>query len=103
MTDCAAALNGYGIGARYDNTYVPSTYHGSCGSINFIDTWDQTLKDNTRRFIETQLDVYERFTDGWVFWNFKTEASAEWDLFRLLDAKVFPQPLTDRKFNSICS
>lgn len=103
MTDCAAALNGYGIGSRYEGYYPGSTHHGSCSSINFIDTWDQTLKDNTRLYIETQLDVYERFTNGWVFWNFKTEASAEWDLFRLLNAGVFPQPLTSRQSQSICS
>ena len=103
MTDCAAALNGYGIGARYEGYYPGSRHHGSCSNINFIDTWDQTLKDDTRQYIETQLDVYERFTNGWIFWNFKTEASAEWDLFRLLNVGVFPQPLTDRKFQSICS
>ncbi|MCJ1253674.1 exo-1,3-beta-glucanase [Lignoscripta atroalba] len=103
MTDCAAALNGYGIGARYDGTYPGSRFVGSCANINFIETWDQTLKDDTRGFIEAQLEVYEQYTRGWVFWNFKTEASPEWDLFRLLDAGVFPQPLTDRKFNQICS
>ena len=75
---------------------------GSCDSINFIDTWSDQLKDDTRRYIETQLDVYEKSARGWIFWNFKTEASAEWDLFRLLDAKVFPQPLSSRKFGSSC-
>ncbi|KAK4987344.1 glucan exo-1,3-beta-glucosidase [Elasticomyces elasticus] len=103
MTDCAAALNGYGIGARYDGTYPGSKYVGSCASINFIDTWSQTLKDDTRGYIEAQLEVYERNTRGWIFWNFKTEASAEWDLFRLLDAGVFPQPLSARKFSQICA
>ena len=102
MTDCAAALNGYGIGARYDGWYPGSTRVGSCDTINFIDTWNQDLKDDTRKYIETQLDVFEKSTQGWIFWNFKTEASAEWDLFRLLDAGIFPQPLTSRKFPSVC-
>jgi hypothetical protein len=35
--------------------------------------------------------------------NFKTEASPEWDAFRLIDAGIFPQPLTSRKFGAICS
>ncbi len=35
--------------------------------------------------------------------NFKTEASPEWDAFRLIDAGIFPQPLSSRQFSSICS
>jgi len=103
MTDCAAALNGYGIGARYDGTYPNSTYVGSCANINFMETWDQQFKDDTRGYIEAQLETFERYTRGWVFWNFKTEGAPEWDAFRLIDAGIFPQPLTDRKFGAICS
>ena len=103
MTDCAPALNGYGIGARYDGTYPNSTYVGSCEKISFLDTWPDSYKNDMRGYIEAQLEVFEQFTRGWVFWNFKTEASAEWDLFQLLDAGIFPQPLTSRKFNQICS
>lgn len=104
-TDCAAALNGYGIGARYDGTYPGSSYVGSCANINYIDTWDSTFKDDTRGYIEAQMEAFERNTQGWIFWNFKTEGSTspEWDAFALIDAGVFPQPLTDRKFGQICS
>lgn len=102
MTDCAPALNGYGIGARYDGSYPGSSRIGSCDQINWIDSWDQTLKDNTRAYIEAQLDAYEKTTAGWIFWNFKTEAAAEWDFFRLIDYQIFPQPLTSRKFPSAC-
>lgn len=102
MTDCAAALNGYGIGARYDGTYAGSTYVGSCGNMNFLETWSQQMKDDTRGYIEAQMESYEAHTVGWIFWNFKTEGSPEWDAFRLLDAGIFPQPLTDRKFGAIC-
>ena len=99
MTDCAPGLNGWGIGARYDGTYstqnpdgsyASSNYVGSCGSINFIDQWTQYNKDTTRNYIKAQLDVFEKQIQGWFFWNFKTEASAEWDLFRLIDAGVWP-------------
>ena len=103
MTDCAAALNGYGIGARYDGTFAGSSYVGSCQDVNFIETWSQQFKDDTRGYIEAQLETFERETQGWVFWNFKTEASPEWDAFRLIDAGIFPQPLTDRKFGAICT
>lgn len=99
MTDCAPALNGYGIGARYDGTYsklnpdgsyTSSTYIGSCATINFIDEWSQQTKTDTTNYIKAQISVFEQKAQGWIFWNFKTEASAEWDLFRLLDAGVFP-------------
>ncbi|KAF2170079.1 glycoside hydrolase family 5 protein [Zasmidium cellare ATCC 36951] len=103
MTDCAPALNGYGIGARYDGTYPGSWYVGSCQNINFIETWDQQLKDDTRGYIEAQMETFERYTEGWFFWNFKAEQAPEWNAFALIDAGVFPQPLTDRKFGSICS
>ncbi|KAI9841441.1 MAG: exo-1,3-beta-glucanase [Sclerophora amabilis] len=103
QTDCAPALNGYGIGSRYEGLYPNSTGVGPCGSINWIDEWDQQLKDDTRGYIEAQLQVYERSTRGWIFWTFKTEASAEWDVTRLINYGVFPQPLDDRKFDIICS
>ncbi|KAK4555949.1 glucan exo-1,3-beta-glucosidase [Recurvomyces mirabilis] len=103
MTDCAAALNGYGIGARYEGLYPGSSYVGSCQNKNFIETWDQTMRDDTRGYIEAQMETFERYTQGWVFWNFKTEASPEWDAFRLIDAGIFPQPLNSRQFGAICN
>ncbi|KAK6441252.1 glucan exo-1,3-beta-glucosidase [Oleoguttula sp. CCFEE 5521] len=103
MTDCAAALNGYGVGARYEGLYPGSKYVGSCANINFIETWTQDFKNDMRGYIEAQLEAFERATNGWIFWNFKTEASPEWDAFRLIDAGIFPQPLTDRQFGAICT
>jgi glucan 1,3-beta-glucosidase len=96
-------LNGYGFGARYDGTLAGSRVIGSCAGRSDITQWHQTLKDDTRAYIEAQLDTYESFTNGWIFWTFKTEAAHEWDLFKLMDYGVFPQPLTDRKFPNICS
>merc|ERR1711939_888709 len=103
MTDCAAALNGYGIGARYDGTYPGSSYVGSCEDRNYIETWSQTLRDDVRGYIEAQLETFERQTEGWIFWTWKTEGSPEWDAQRLIDNGIFPQPLTDRKFGQICT
>jgi glucan 1,3-beta-glucosidase len=63
---------------------------GSCGSINFIDQWTEYNKSSTKNYIAEQIRVFESQMQGWIFWNFKTEASAEWDAFRLIDAGVFP-------------
>ena len=106
MTDCAAALNGYGVGSRWEGSHFGSTgaTGRSCGNINFIETWNATIIENTRRYIAAQLDVYTQNTNGFIFWNFKTEASPEWDLFRLLDHpdRIFPN-LNGRGPSSVCS
>ncbi|KIX07942.1 uncharacterized protein Z518_02596 [Rhinocladiella mackenziei CBS 650.93] len=90
MTDCAPGLNGRGTGARYDGTYDSSTYVGSCATINDIDQWTHYQKSTTADYIRAQLNVFESQIQGWIFWNFKTEAASEWDLFRLIDNGVWP-------------
>ena len=47
------------------------------------------MRTATTNYIQAQLNVYNQL-GGWIFWNFKTEASAEWDLFRLLDNGIWP-------------
>jgi len=103
MTDCAPALNGYNVGARYDGSYPGSSFVGSCAGKSNIADWDDTFKGDMRGYIEAQLSTFESHTQGWIFWNFKTEAAHEWDAFALLDNGIFPQPLTDRKYGAICS
>ena len=103
MTDCAPALNGYKIGARYDGSFPGSSFVGSCAGKSDITTWDDTFKSDMRGYIEAQLSTFESQTQGWIFWNFKTESAHEWDAFALLDNGVFPQPLTKLEFGTICS
>lgn len=100
MTDCAPHLNGFRSGNSYEGRGV-----GSCwGKSGKVQDWSQEWKDDVRKYIETQLDAFEAKSNGWVFWNFKTEGDAgDWDLFQLLDAGIFPQPLHDRKFGQYCT
>lgn len=102
MTDCAKYLNGFGVGARYDGTYPGTTKVGDCSWQNDVSKWSQQYKDQTRAYIEAQMTAYEAKTQGWIWWNFKTEGAAEWDAFKLIDAGVFPQPLTSRTSAAIC-
>jgi len=102
QTDCAKYLNGYKVGARYDGTFPGSSYVGTCADKNNIESWSQQLKDDTRGYIEAQLDTFEKHANGWIWWNFKTEGAAEWDAFALIDAGIFPQPLTARQFPPVC-
>ncbi|KAF2626268.1 glycoside hydrolase family 5 protein [Macroventuria anomochaeta] len=105
LTDCAKHLNGFASGSRMEGSFAGASYIGSCsGKSGRVDSWSQDWKDSVRRYIEVQLDAFEARTQGWIFWNFKTEGSAgEWDLFQLLDGEVFPQPLGDRKFGKYCT
>ncbi|GAM90768.1 hypothetical protein ANO11243_088130 [Dothideomycetidae sp. 11243] len=98
MTDCATWLNGHGVYSRYEGKYPGSSYVGSCADRNDISQWTQQMKEDTRAYIEAQMDSYEKNTRGWTFWNFKTEnsGSGEWDAFALIEAGIFPQPLTQR-------
>ncbi|ANB12754.1 Exg1p [Sugiyamaella lignohabitans] len=103
LTDCTPWLNGVGRGSRYEGQYDGSPWIGSCaGNDDEIPAWPQERQQNTRRFIEAQMDAYDQGT-GWIFWTFKTEQSPEWDLRRLVDGGLFPQPLTDRQYPNQCN
>jgi len=98
LTDCAKWLNGKDKGARYDGTLSGSSKVGDCagkytGSVAALSNDD---KYNIGRFIEAQLDAYEKAA-GWIFWTWKTEGAPEWDMQDLLANGIFPQPLTSRK------
>ncbi|KAJ5130333.1 Exo-beta-1-3-glucanase (Exg1) [Penicillium bovifimosum] len=103
MTDCAKYLNGKGVGARYDGTFPNSQAIGSCAgkSSGTVEALSETDRANTRRFIEGQLDAYEK-GNGWLYWTWKTEGAPEWDMQEQLAAGVFPNPVTDRQFPGQC-
>lgn len=102
MTDCTMWLNGLGRNARYDGNFDNSPYIGSCSDVNSgINNWSSQLKQNTRMFIEAQMDAYDQ-GNGWIFWTYHTENSPEWDLTQLINAGLFPQPLTDRQYPGQC-
>lgn len=103
ITDCAKWLNGLGKGARYDGTFPGSSYVGSCdgkytGTVAGLSSAD---KYNIGRFIEAQLDAFEK-ASGWIFWTWKTESAPEWDMQDLLKNGLFPQPLTARQYPGQC-
>nr|AGC67022.1 exo-1,3-beta-glucanase [Wickerhamomyces anomalus] len=106
MTDCTKWLNGVGRGSRYDQTfdYDPSqnqNYIGSCQGSQDISTWDDDKKSNYRRYIEAQLDAFEK-RSGWIFWTWKTETTLEWDFQKLSYYGIFPSPLTSRQYPGQC-
>jgi len=103
ITDCAKWLNGKNKGARYDGTFQDSSKVGDCtgkstGSVTGLSNDD---KNNVGRFIEAQLDAFEKAA-GWIFWTWKTEGAPEWDMQDLLANGIFPQPLDSRKYPGQC-
>jgi glucan 1,3-beta-glucosidase len=94
---------GYGVGARYDGSYPGSTYHSSCTGVSNLSTWTNEMRISTGKYIEAQMETFEANGQGWIFWNFKTEDAGEWDLFALLDANIFPNPVTSRNFPPACN
>lgn len=105
LTDCAKWLNGVGIGARYDGSWVKSgqtSYQiGSCANNEDINSWSDERKQNTRRYVEAQLDSFEE-RGGWIIWCYKTETSIEWGVDKLAANGLFPQPITDRQYPGQC-
>lgn len=98
ITDCAKWLNGKNKGARYDGSFGGGSRIGSCdgkssGSVAGLGDGD---RENIGRYIEAQLDAYER-ANGWIFWTWKNEGAPEWNMQELLREGIFPQPLTKRK------
>jgi glucan 1,3-beta-glucosidase len=103
MTDCAKYLNGKGVGSRYDGSFPGTTKIGDCAgkSTGSVDALSEDDRTNLRRFIEGQLDAYEKGT-GWLYWTWKTEGAPEWDMKQQIAGGVFPNPVTDRQFPSQC-
>lgn len=104
LTDCAPWLNSVNWGTRWEGTYpydndpIEIQSIQNCANINVWDTWSKKHKENTRKFIEIQLDQYESKMTGWIFWCYKTETTIEWDFKRLAEYGLFPQPFSSRKY-----
>jgi glucan 1,3-beta-glucosidase len=101
MTDCAYALNGYGVGARYDGTYPNSKFVASCDGMANIATWNATYKADVKNYLYAQLAAFETKAQGWIFWNFKTESAHEWDALVLADNGMWPD-LKGGRFTAMC-
>lgn len=101
LTDCAKWLNGVGKGPRYTGAFPESWYVGSCDNRDDVSTWSQDQINNSRRFVEAQMEAYDQGS-GWIFWCYKTESALEWDFRRLVNAGIIPYPYNNRKYPNTC-
>ncbi|EGV64656.1 glycoside hydrolase [Yamadazyma tenuis ATCC 10573] len=82
LTDCTKYLNGVGMGARYDGTIGGTDAVGSCEGHENYELWPQEARENTKRYLEVQMETYASNSSGWIFWCYKTESAIEWDFRR---------------------
>lgn len=81
-TDCARWLNGFNKGSRYEGSLPDSTAvcpTCKCDPENNIGAYDVGKREFLKKFAKQQMGVYESSGHGWFFWNFRTEASPDWD------------------------
>ncbi len=100
LTDCAKWLNGVGTESRYEGKFSSDTEIGKCTYSNDYSKMSSQNKTDTRKLVEAQLDLFNK-TNGFIFWCYKTENAIEFDLSKLIEHNLFPQPLTDRKYPNV--
>lgn len=61
--------------------------------------WSQGMKDQMRRFVEAQLEVFEANSMGYFAWSAKGPGG--WGVMNLLDNGVWPQN-GDKQFPGVC-
>lgn len=54
----------------------------------------------TRRFVEAQLEAFERNASGYFLWAYKGPGA--WGLRNLVEGGMFPNPVSERRFEGLC-
>lgn len=102
MNDCAKWLNGAHTGARYDGSFPGSSFIGSCTGYDNVSSpvYTDEYKQDLQRFVESQMEAYESgSSQGWFFWNFKTEVAPQWNYLLGLEQGWIPKDPQARKFS----
>lgn len=70
-----------------------------CQSADFS-TWNDKLIEQTRRFVEAQLDAFEEGTSGYFLWSAKGPGG--WGFLNGIQNGIIPSPITSRKYPGQC-
>ncbi|KAH0563473.1 hypothetical protein GP486_001957 [Trichoglossum hirsutum] len=65
-----------------------------------VDSWNDNMIAQIRKYVEAQLDVFEQNSSGYFFWSFK--APWAWDFFEGINKGFIPNPVTSRKYPNQC-
>lgn len=105
VTDCAKYLNGRGVGARWDNTWITPRDGGPIGSCQGMtgsaSTFSNDYKTFMRKYWEAQVTIAER-VNGWVYWTWKAENADDWSYKGGVDAGFIPRDAGERMYPGIC-
>ncbi|KAI7677135.1 glycoside hydrolase [Hortaea werneckii] len=71
-----------------------------CSCNVWIEQWDQPLVQATRKFVEAQLDAFERGSKGWFMWSWKGPGA--WGLQNAAKYGLIGEKVTDRKYPDQC-
>lgn len=65
-----------------------------------IAQWGPTMVEQVRRYVEAQLDMFEKNTSGYFFWSWGGPGA--WGLREGIEKGIIPNPVTERKFAGQC-
>ncbi|KAF2861227.1 glycoside hydrolase family 5 protein [Piedraia hortae CBS 480.64] len=73
-----------------------------CSATLDVSVWHQPLIDASRRFLEAELDAFERASRGWFLWSYKGPGA--WGLDNMMRYGLMgPHKVTDRQFPCACT
>lgn len=78
-----------------------STDGCQCANNVDIKSWNQPLKDATRKFFEAELEAFEKGAQGWFIWSWKGPGG--WGMENLVREGIVGQGVKDRKFKGQCN
>jgi glucan 1,3-beta-glucosidase len=62
--------------------------------------WGPELIEQTRRFVEAELDAFERASSGWFMWAAKGPGG--WGFLNGIEKGIIPNPVTSRLYPNQC-
>ncbi|KAK4505082.1 hypothetical protein PRZ48_003045 [Zasmidium cellare] len=95
QTNICAYLNGTTVGG--DKCYEDGC---QCSCNVDIEDWKEPLVKATRRFLEAELDAFEKGGRGWFMWSWKGPGA--WGLENVVRFGVLGEKVTEREFPGQC-
>jgi glucan 1,3-beta-glucosidase len=66
-----------------------------------MSTWSDGLVEQARRYVEAQLDTFEKHSHGYFVWSAK--GPGPWSFMDGVQKGIFPNPVTSRKYPGQCN
>ncbi|KAL1296787.1 hypothetical protein AAFC00_000249 [Neodothiora populina] len=79
-----------------------STTGCQCAANTDTSQWNKYLVNATRKFFETELDVFEKYSEGWFMWSY--QGPGAWGMQNLFKYGIIgPNNINERQFPNQCS